>query len=336
MKKNIILINDTSQINHFGCRFVNYSLNQLLKKNNLNPVLRCLNEEKHENIIQKTKNLRFDGIVINGEGTLHDKQNYSETIFNLIEYFYKNYGKNIFLINAVIQNLPKKSLDSLRKCKKIYVRESCSQKYLLSKHIKSKVVPDLIFGYTFPKEKKIRSNKIVFTDSVFVNTTKNLFKISKLKTNYVFCPLMTKPKIQNYKSIHKLLKFYLAKIKSNLYLFFFNKESNFTRYYIEGSNNFLKLLRNSSLTICGRFHGLVFSMILNTPFLAIESNTYKTIGLLNDVKMKNRLIKLKSLKNKNFEIYKNFSKLELSKILKYKKKANKKILKMFNEIKNCL
>ena len=77
-------------------------------------------------------------------------------------------------------------------------------------------------------------------------------------------------------------------------------------------------------------------MILNTPFLAIESNTYKTIGLLNDVKMKNRLIKLKSLKNKNFEIYKNFSKLELSKILKYKKKANKKIHKMFNEIKNCL
>ena len=182
----------------------------------------------------------------------------------------------------------------------------------------------------------MKSNKIIFTDSVFHDVTRSLFEISRLKRNYVFCPLLTKPKVQNYDSINKLLKYYLGKLKSNIYLLFLKKESNFTRYYIEESNNFLKLLKNSSLNICGRFHGLVFSIILNTPFLAIDSNTYKTRGLLKDAKMKKRLITLNSLKNRNFETYKNFSKSELIKILKYKKNAKKKIHLMFNEIKSCL
>ena len=154
------------------------SIDNMIQKNKLEVVSRFFNEENYEKIVKKINKINFDGVIINGEGTIHDKNNYSETIFKLIEFIKKNYKAKVFLINSSISNLPYKCLNILKKCDKIYVRESLTQSYLNKNKIKCKIVPDMVFGYNFPKLNKIKSSNIVITDSVFSNITEKLFKFS--------------------------------------------------------------------------------------------------------------------------------------------------------------
>jgi hypothetical protein len=42
------------------------------------------------------------------------------------------------------------------------------------------------------------------------------------------------------------------------------------------------LMRSYALVITGRFHGAVMAMMTSTPFYAMPSNSWKTVGMLND------------------------------------------------------
>jgi len=45
----------------------------------------------------------------------------------------------------------------------------------------------------------------------------------------------------------------------------------------------LNLIGSSKAIISGRYHGVMFAAITNTPFLAAPSNTWKTQGFMNDI-----------------------------------------------------
>lgn len=336
MKKKIILLNDTSLISHYGCKFVSETIDKMINKNKLELVSRFFNEQNYDQIIKRIKNINFDGVIINGEGTIHDKNNYSETILKIVEFIKKNYFVKIFIINSSISNLPNSSLKILRHCDKIYVRESLTKKYLNKHKIKSEIVPDMIFAYNFPKIKKNKSNNIVITDSVFSDTSEKLLKFSKCEKKYIFCPFFKRPEIKYNHNKVSLLRYKYSKLKSHIFLFLFNKEINITKYYLKNDITFFKQLKNSSLNICGRFHGLVISIIFRTPFLVINSNTHKSEGLLIDLKIKNKVIAVKDLKNKHLLKNKKLTKSENKKINKYKLNAKIKINKMFDEIKHSL
>ena len=80
---------------------------------------------------------------------------------------------------------------------------------------------------------------------------------------------------------------------------------------------------------------MCFALQTLTPFYFIKSavNSHKSEGLLKDIGLKNRIIHLKELNNKNF---KNFKKNEIKLITKYTYNSNFKINKMFTEIRKLV
>lgn len=61
-------------------------------------------------------------------------------------------------------------------------------------------------------------------------------------------------------------------------------------------DNFIQLCQNASCIVSGRYHGIVFAIMCNKKFIALESNTHKISGLLIDLSLiqnlHNNLIKI--------------------------------------------
>lgn len=329
--KNIILINDTSYNPHHGCELIGEVLKLKLKKHKLKLVRSFYNEENYNDITKSLSQVLYDGVIINGEGTIHDKKNYSETIFKLINFFNKKKIKT-YIINSVIQNLPSKNLLILKKVNQVYVRESNSFNYLKSKKIKSYIVPDLLFNLNY-KLKNIKcNNKILVTDSTVKKKSLALFEFAK-KNNFKYLPLIKRPKLKINKNLYYIIYLYLAYFKNKILMILYKRRTNFTDLYVNQNEFFLRKIYESRFIITGRFHALVIALAIKKPFCALTSNTYKMEGLLKDIglKSKKRLIKSNNLKKiKNLD--KDFSKNEIKKIKNYIKKSKIKTEGMFKSI----
>ena len=74
--------------------------------------------------------------------------------------------------------------------------------------------------------------------------------------------------------------------------------------YYESTNvdNWLTAIRNSYFFVSGRYHHSIASHVLNTPFIAFESNTPKTNAVFEMIDSKNILIKNVSSKINNDEL----------------------------------
>jgi hypothetical protein len=101
----------------------------------------------------------------------------------------------------------------------------------------------------------------------------------------------------------------------------FNKFKGPKKYIVMDNkislNDFLKLCKNASCIITGRYHGVVFSIMCEKKFVAFESNTHKISGLLKDLNL------LENLTDNFYDLDKKIS-------LAVKPKIN------YNKIKNDL
>ena len=55
------------------------------------------------------------------------------------------------------------------------------------------------------------------------------------------------------------------------------------------SREVFDIFSRASFVVTGRYHGVVFSMMLKKPFVALESNSHKIKGLLRDFKLSSNL-----------------------------------------------
>ncbi|MGM0608397.1 MAG: polysaccharide pyruvyl transferase family protein [Candidatus Muiribacteriota bacterium] len=314
--KKVAIINDTRNHScfgfksHYGCELVMKNLIKLLNTNHIMPVTLLpikKNWKKNLNLIPND----IDGIIINGEGTIHDNKRLINSKPNLLSEL-GPYSKNVlkkpcFLINSSLYNNTELIYNNLKDFTKIFVRESASQKILTSFNIPSEVAPDLSMAYNNNPSGSKRNGSIV-TDSV-VKKIKIALKNYARKNNFPF----------------------LKKTYFNTSLF-----SNFFKA-LNSSEEFLKLISAKELVITGRFHTVTMCILTNTPFIALESNTPKISFLLNDVFNSNkRLIHLDNLNNLNLEEYKTWNNYEKDKIKLYQNSALKKNKLMIKEILNYL
>ncbi len=321
----ILLINDTSKVNHFGCKILNIHLNSIFKKKKINITKRCFNAESYKSSLNKIKNEQFDYVIINGEGTMHHDQKEFINIIKLSIFFFKK-KTPVYLINATVQKISYRYIKIFRKFKKIYVRESLSKLFLLKFGIRSKVVPDLIFYKKIKHSIYKKNNNIMITDSTIFNNTKRLFNLyNQFKDQSIFVPLFFIPKNERKKLITKL-KFCIYEI---IYFFYPNKLNVFSIYTVKNYRNLVKILNSSKYLISGRFHMIALSLIYKIPFYYVISNTYKIQGLMNDVNIRGRKLDFSMKYKLNL---KKFTKLEKDLINLYLKKAPIKIDKMFKEI----
>jgi len=127
-----LLLNDTSNY-HSGCKVV---VKELVKKYNI-----TLTVKTHEQI---TKNslLKFDKVVLNGEGTLHHNQKNAKKFLTYLDIAQKN-NIETYLINSVWQDMSKQYDKILKNLKVLEVREINSYNELKNKHnILSTIKPD--------------------------------------------------------------------------------------------------------------------------------------------------------------------------------------------------
>ena len=321
----ILLINDTSKVNHFGCKILNIHLNSIFKKKKINITKRCFNAESYKSSLNKIKNEQFDYVIINGEGTMHHDQKEFINIIKLSIFFFKK-KTPVYLINATVQKISYRYIKIFRKFKKIYVRESLSKFFLGKFGIRSKVIPDLIFYKKIHCPTYKKNNNIIITDSTVFNNTKRLFNLHNIyKDQSIFVPLYFIPENDRKKLVTKF-KFFIYKI---IYYLFPGKLNVFSIFTFRSYHNLIKLLNSSNYLISGRFHMIALSLIYKIPFYYVISNTYKIQGLINDVNIKGRKLDLSAKYKLNL---KKFTKIESDLINLYLKKAPIKIDKMFKEI----
>jgi len=321
------LINDTSKVNHFGCKILNSNLNELFKKKKINISNRCFNAENFEISLNKIKKSRFNYVIINGEGTMHHDQKEFLNIINLSNFLFKK-KIPVYLINATVQGISLRYIKIFHKFRKIYVRENLSKKFLSKFGIRSKVVPDLIFYKKIKCKLDKKINNLVITDSTISVDTKKLFNLYNLyKNQSVFVPLFYLPKNERKKKITKF-KLFIYRVINILNS---NRLNVFSIFALNNYRSLIKLLCSSNYLISGRFHMIALSMIYKIPFYYLPSNTYKIQGLLKDVNISDRKLKITSKKKLNL---KRFTKYENNLIDNYLKDAPKKITNMFDEIIN--
>ncbi len=318
MKLKALLINDTNLVCHHGCSLLMSQIYKTFKKNNILIKDTLYNEDNFDNFKINHK-INYDIALINGEGTIHGSNDKVSQILNLISRLKKK-DVPVIIFNSSIVDLSKKNINILKLVDKIYVRENDSCKYLKKNKINSKVVPD--FLSLLPMRIKEKKNlKTLVVDSSVKSTSKKLLQFSK-KEGLVYAPMLYTNKI---KLLHYLfIKIFLIlniKILQNIFIILKNKIAQ----------KYKNTIQQSKFLISGRFHSILIALSSLTPFVTFESDTHKTKALLKDIGIEDRLISIDQLNNINSR-YQNFSKLEINKILKYKRLSKISIDQSINEI----
>ena len=165
---NIVILNDTSLQNHFGCELVMRTFKEQLERINFK-IIKTIPTHIIDISIPKNTDL----VIVNGEGTIHHGAG-----SHLIQCVNKYNDIPFVLLNAVWQDNP--VYDVLYKFKYICVRESYSFKCLPNDLDNVEIVPDIIFASNFVRQiKKTLSNEkshkdIGITDNVVTTSNFNI------------------------------------------------------------------------------------------------------------------------------------------------------------------
>jgi len=124
-----------------------------------------------------------------------------------------------------------------------------------------------IFDAIFTRESlSSQGEHKVVNDACFYNILDN----SKNKENYVLFLDSVLPEVNK-----KILKEYESYAGEKKYI-----KMDENKFDLD---KFIKVCQNASCIITGRYHGVVFSIMCEKKFIALESNTHKISGLLKDL-----------------------------------------------------
>jgi len=322
-KQKVVLINDTTYDNHYGCDAVIKTIRQLVKKYNgviTSSVPFYINWEKSQYIQNKIK--LSDIVIVNGEGSLHSGN--MEWLVTVAE-FAKKYNSKVFLINSIYQNNPDSYKKYLRLFDMITVRESLSQKELNKIGIASTVVPDLSF-YIHKKPHAIKSTKkVYFSDSTVDSASKELATLKDFSEEI---------HIRYHQFIRVNFGISLANlIKSNALMNLKNLVwlKRRGRLILKNEKKFIEKINSSKIIITGRFHLICLAIKHQKAFVPYKTNTHKIKGLLIDVFGKSKT-PMEIDKNSIDKIEKNYAFKNQKLMKKYTTEANKKIEELFREM----
>lgn len=323
MKKNILLVNDTSLTCHHGCSLLMQSIYDFFKKNNLNIKNKIFLEENTLDFIKSINS--FDLILVNGEGIIHGKKNADQRkvdeILKFIKIIKLEYNIPVVIFNSTISSLKNKQIKILRLVDKIYVREKYSFNYLKRKNISASILPDLLSLLTIDG-KKINTN-IIVTDSSITKVTQKLLNYS-FEKKYDYIPIL-------YINYLRYLRYFIFKIILKIKIDFLVD----VYLYLKNLHlqKFINKILKSKFVITGRFHGIFICLALMKPFYTFKSDTYKIRGLMEMIGISNRMIKINDINS--LELNK-FSKSEKFKIESFKINSKKKYKKFMSDIKKII
>lgn len=232
----------------------------------------------------------FTHICFNGEGAVHYKSGHLIRFLGLL-YLAKLKGKYVASVNQTVDLnanalLEKAVVLIYNSCDYVSVREPLSYNYLRSLGVDScQLIPDAVYGLPDLSSEYITdvTNKYKLEVKNYITMTGSSFLERDLKSYKLF------ENIINYtiRSFGKTKIIFLSNAKTDLYLINKVLKKNVElKQYIEvvdsekaSFDEAMALIASSKLLIGGRQHPNIFAFIYKTPYIALDGNTYKNLGV---------------------------------------------------------
>ncbi|OHV84295.1 hypothetical protein LCM4573_00980 [Rhizobium sp. LCM 4573] len=276
-----VILNDTRGDNHFGCLRVMRIIEENLARRNIQIVARSLVRNDWENdrrflAVMSDSNI----IVINGEGTLHHGAAQGERLLRVVDHPARG-DKPVVLINTLYQENPTAWGRYLERIALISTRDSWSAEAASAQAGRPVgFVPDLSLAEgAVSAPTTTNRNLLLVGDSVSREVSRTLAHIAFSRADARFLPILKtlKPSKPHYPPPLRMLR--------EAYIHLHAAASGMRHPNILFSKDeagFIEALQHAYLHVTGRFHAVCFCLFTGTPFLAVDSNSWKIGALLND------------------------------------------------------
>ncbi|WP_108164996.1 polysaccharide pyruvyl transferase family protein [Saccharospirillum sp. MSK14-1] len=273
--KDVILLNSTATYNHMGCYLTMAGLKRFLSSVGGNvryelPVNRPF-PAGLKDFIDKNKDVY---IVINGEGTLHDDQEYAKYLINSCSPF----SDRVVLLNAQYRNMSENFNSLVSEFPIVQVRTKFDLGYAQDKGINALYCPDMLFFSGVSSLNQKSHNKIVITDSHSEQSSADLTGFFCRKEYFskwvdfhyrVGSASKYEPYMQALLNVAVAFNFYSQTS-------FLNKKN---KHYFD---ELLSLISGAKCLVTGRYHAACMAILFNVPLVYHYSNTSKIKDLCND------------------------------------------------------
>lgn len=250
----ILLFNDTSRYQHYGCDLVMFSIVANLEHRGHAPV------SVHR--VGTSVNKRFDeimrrhpdaaAIVVNGEGVIHHDRKHALQLAGIARKAAR-FGIPCYLINAALFDNSASTYEQIAEYKAVYVRDGESCAAARAHGIDATLVADLSFdGIALLGGRERVRRGAVITDSVHDDVTAQLQSLARRTGS-------------RWQSMRRPVALPFAWMR------------------LIGARRFVSRVRSAEVVFTGRFHTVTACIATRTPFFALPSNTRKTEALLKDV-----------------------------------------------------
>lgn len=241
-----------------------------------------------------------DKFILGGGGLFTDEKIFAIFLWGLHAFCALKYKKPLYMIGQSVGPLNSKigkwiTKKCFSKAEMIVVRDNASKKVLEETGIRNEIqiAPDLAFGikniHNFPYEESIEK----LNKKVEQNDLKGYFVVSirpwKKNTDKLYNNLEQAIGriVQEYKLLPVLIPFQLIN-QNDEQLMHKIVDRNTVKYpfliqkFTQNIFEVIKIIQGAKFTLGMRLHSLIFSIISNTPFVAI-SYSPKVRNLINDV-----------------------------------------------------
>ena len=321
-RPRVLIVNETSRMPynrwHLGCELVSHHLRDRLEAHGLDCVGWANGIAGINRIVGHDPAARFEAVLINGEGTLHDDADRAFEI-GVIGAQLRAMGKRVFLINSVWEaNGP--AMEALvRDFDLVAVRESFSQSRLARVRPDARVVPDLCWLEDATAVAPPHDPPCGILDCVEPETSARLERLAAAAELPVFV-------------MHRFFEAFHRAVAAG-----------------RPVAAVPRVLRRGDLATCprwigGRFHGMVLALGAGVPMLATPSNTSKIEAMLADIGLEDKLLQPEVLdglagRSDVIELFSGrraFTASDWAKVAAYKELARREIDRMFADIAAAL
>ena len=336
-KQKCVLFNDTTSQLNWGCHATTFFTLKML--NNYYNVVKTLtlhdsmNKNKFLSFINFIKNEKIEIIFINGEGSLYEQKCLKGKSMISFLINMKILGKTTYLLNSCFDLKSKENIVNFESCLhknlKIQLREPISI-INFKKHYVHNVVFQPDFLLTIDKENYNSSNLLPTKKYIVIGGNSNYYRPDRKHYDAIdiYVKLIKKiKKIINYEII-----IYAASSEEINWLEKISKVTNCTFISVNNLNwkDAFVILSNAYISISGRYHPTLMSLICGVPSLCISANHCKMEGICEMFDLETPVIN-------SHEIHLNYDKI-LNFIInmeqqEYRNKTSLKILKKYEELK---
>jgi len=285
-KPRVVILNDTSGRSHHGCSRVMRLLVDGLQRHGLQIIARS--PARHDWVrdaaflVQlKQANL----IVVNGEGTLHHGRPAGQRLLEVTRH--PGARAPVAVINALWQDNPADWAAMLGKCALVSARDSRSQAAMRAAGVSARLVPDLSLTGGAVLQSSPR-NGLIVGDSVRLSTRRQLARAAARLNARALLPTKTRQSVL----------YRLPLVRAVVSAAYNGVVPCTTPPLMLAADEpaYLAELGRAQMHLTGRFHAICLSIVTQTPFLAVGSNSWKIEALLADAGLPaDRLIPLETL-----------------------------------------